>query len=285
MDLSTYDDLVHDVIQLYEGVDSTVEANNNPRASFVGCLLRQAGHDFMDYRPGHEHEGGSDGCMSFDDPDNKGIPSCVRKFGIHDLYGKWSNKVSLADFMVIIAEAAIGRSATDNYSRTYQKGNYFREGTYAKTLRDSFKFGRKTVEECSWNVGRMPNPEHSCEGKGPGKDGLRQIFLDNIYKADPNNGWMLLAAISGAHTIGSAKPENSGYNGFWSDSKNSGIFNNDYYKSLIFKGWGPERAVGGNAEKNQWKIVDKTRFAEHKEIMLTSDMCLAYKNNRKLLDC
>lgn len=252
MDKSIYEDIVHDTIMLYEGVDSTVAKNINPRANFVGCLLRQAGHDFMDYRPGNEHEGGSDGCINFKDEDNKGIPSCVRKFGINEMYKKWADKVSLADFMVIIAEAAIGRAATDNYHHDYQKDQYFREGTFATKLRDTFKFGRKTVEECSWNIGRMPNPEHSCEGKGPGKDGLRQIFVDNIYKSEPNEGWMLTAAISGAHTIGSAKPENSGYNGFWSDPENSGIFNNDYYKSALYKGWGPELAVGGNPGKNQW---------------------------------
>jgi len=43
----------------------------------VGCLLRQAGHDFMDYRPDDPNVGGSDGCIHFDDPDNKGIPECV----------------------------------------------------------------------------------------------------------------------------------------------------------------------------------------------------------------
>ena len=68
----------------------------------------------------------------------------------------------------------------------------------------------------------------------------------------------MTAAISGAHTIGSAKLENSGYNGFWSDAKSSGIFNNDYYMSAIAKGWGPERAVNGNPDKNQWKITEIT---------------------------
>ena len=60
----------------------------------------------------------------------------------------------------------------------------------------------------------------------------------------------MTAAISGAHTLGSAKPHNSGYDGFWSDAKNSGIFNNDYYKSMLIKGWAPTLAVGGNPDKN-----------------------------------
>jgi len=75
--------------------------------------------------------------------------------------------------MVIIAEALIGRAATDNYGVPYARDNYYRDGTFAKALRDAFKYGRQTQEECEWNVGRMPNPEHGCMGRGEGKDGLK----------------------------------------------------------------------------------------------------------------
>jgi hypothetical protein len=130
----------------------------------------------------------------------------------------------------------------------------------------------------------LPNPEHGCEGKGAGKDGLKQIFVDNIYKGH-EDAWTLTAAISGAHTVGSAKPENSGYDGFWSDELNSGIFNNDYYTSILFKGWGPELAMHGNSAKNQWKRVDLKRDQAHKELMLTSDICLAFVNRVPFVDC
>jgi len=49
----------------------------------------------------------------------------------------------------------------------------------------------------------MPNPEYSCEGKGPGKDGVKQIFVDNVFR-DYEFPWTLTTAISGAHTIGRA---------------------------------------------------------------------------------
>lgn len=86
----------------------------------------------------------------------------------------------------------------------------------------------------------------------------------------------MTAAISGAHTLGSASIENSGYNGFWSDINNSGIFNNDYYKAILFKGWGQELAVDGNRNKNQFKRIGRGSNGRHKEMMLTTDMCLAY---------
>merc|ERR1711939_288118 len=93
------------------------------------------------------------------------------------------------------------------------------------------------------------------------------------------------AAISGAHTLGSAKLHNSGYEGFWSDSKNNGIFNNNYYKSILAKGWGPDLKVNGNPEKNQWKRIDTVPEGEHREFMLDTDMCLAYDNNREHAKC
>ena len=84
----------------------------------------------------------------------------------------------------------------------------------------------------------MPNPMKSCPG-------LEEIFVNNIYK-NTEKPWDMTAAISRAHTIGSAKVENSGFSGFWSDPARSGVFNNDYYRSLVMKGWGPEIAVAGN---------------------------------------
>lgn len=102
----------------------------------------------------------------------------------------------------------------------------------------------------------MPNPEDSC-------DGLETIFVNNIYKAHATP-WKMVAAINGAHTLGSAKIGNSGYSGFWSETGSQGVFNNDYYKSLLLKGWGPETSVSGNSNKNQWKRTDDGASLTHK---------------------
>ena len=59
-----------------------------------------------------------------------------------------------------------------------------------------------------------------------------------------------MAAISGAHTVGKVSLENSGYEGFWSKAEEQGKFNNDYYKSVLQAGWGPDLSVNGNDEKN-----------------------------------
>lgn len=184
--------------------------------------------------------GGSDGCVNFKDPDNAGLAGCLDWTNINSIYGQWCSKISLADFMVVAGEAMAGSLAVD-----YNKEDPFKDGTLLSKFRDQFGFGRVTKETCPDNEGRMPNPEKGC-------DDLKSIFVQHIYKGKwgKRSAWNMLAALSGVHTIGKAKPENSGYDGGWSDAANQGIFNNDYYKSMLSKGWGPKRAVGGNADKN-----------------------------------
>lgn len=59
-------------------VDDTVEEGNNPRSNFAGCLIRMAGHDLMDFDASDlTNKGGSDGCIDFHDPDNKGLIECL----------------------------------------------------------------------------------------------------------------------------------------------------------------------------------------------------------------
>lgn len=83
------------------------------------------------------------------------------------------------------------------------------------------------------------------------------------------------AALSGVHTVGRASWQLSGFRGFWSDPENSRIFNNDYFVSMLAKGWMPEEVKGpdGLSVKHQWTRSDVSSF---KEMMLNSDLCLAY---------
>jgi len=38
--------------------------------------------------------------------------------------------------------------------------------------------------------------------------------------------------------------------------------------------------MGGNSEKNQWELVDEGANGTHKEMMLNTDLCLAYTFNQ-----
>jgi len=77
-----YEAVAESVNELYEDTDQ--------KADFAGCLVRLAGHDFMDFRYTYETKkdgkkrwapsaknGGSDGCINFADKDNKGLVECI----------------------------------------------------------------------------------------------------------------------------------------------------------------------------------------------------------------
>ena len=67
-------------------------------------------NSWIDFRSGVG--GGSDGCVDFSDGDNAGLDVCLYRgsFGvlIADAYASYCTTVSLADFLVISAEAVIG---------------------------------------------------------------------------------------------------------------------------------------------------------------------------------
>jgi len=235
---------------LYSAISLEVFAQYNGAAdqvAYAACIVRLAGHDFMDYRvdAAGVATGGSDGCVNFNDPDNAGLEACLLSTNIQTVYDNHCDAVSLADFVVIASEAAMSRTAS-----SFDANNAFANGTLESSFRNRFKSGRTTSESCDV-TGLLPSGEAGCTD-------LESIFINHIYNDGRrgNNGrWRFTAAISGAHTLGGAKPGNSGFDGIWSDTANQGIFNNDYYKSLILKGWAPQTI---DATHHQWKRVDSS---------------------------
>lgn len=63
-----YTAIAEDVIAVYDAKDDDSKKN------MAACILRLAGHDFMDYRYiDGVASGGSDGCVNFNDADNAGL--------------------------------------------------------------------------------------------------------------------------------------------------------------------------------------------------------------------
>jgi len=260
-----YDKVIRTVMQALEGLPDTCTPTNCPQADVSGCIVRMAGHDFMDYRP-DVGLGGSDACLDLKEPDNNGLARCVVNgdFGVsvYDMYKEFCDKISLADFIVMAAEGAM----------TFTRRIYLKEFPSRKEIsfKDKFLYGRTTAIECDFSTHILPNPEESCSD-------VQRVFLDNLGLT-----WTGAAALMGVHTLGRAKIQNSGYDGWWSDAENSRRFNNDYFVSLVTKGWMPERKLGGNKDKNQW-INSNFNYDEEvhgKQMMLDTDLCLLYSNSR-----
>jgi len=246
-----YDAVVQDVINLFESVGEECTITNCPKATFAGCVLRMAGHDLMDFDP-TTNKGGSDGCVNFEDPDNKGLEDCLHQedISLQDAYSKWCHQISLADFFVIAAEGLMSHTAD-----------------VAADFKSEFHFGRTTAETCSDNPA-LPNPEDSCAA-------VQTNFIDAL-------GLDVAGAVAlmGVHTLGRAEIKNSGYDGWWCAPQGQKRFNNDYYKSMLLKGWVPRRAVAGNPNKNQWARADigadGLSDLGASEMMLNTDLCLVF---------
>jgi hypothetical protein len=172
MDKDKYKQIVREVITRYESIDNTKEDNNNPRAKFAACIVRAVGHDFMDYRKDAEgnETGGADGCIVFADDDNIGLSACLQNMELAAIYEDHCTTVSIADFLIIAAEAMMGRTSED-----YDPNDMFFVGGLPHLFLEDFKYGRTTALTCDSVAGRMPNPEDGC-------DGLSNIFIDHIYK-------------------------------------------------------------------------------------------------------
>lgn len=256
---SDYDSIVETVQGLYSSWPSTCSATECPQADWAGCVLRMAGHDFMDYKDG---TGGADGCVDMTDPDNLGLAECLHEgeFGISiaDAYEHYCESASLADFLVIAAEAVM-MASRDHVT--------FEDSSRSSIdFKSQFRWGRTTATTCAFAHGRLPNPENSCSA-------VNETFVQSMGLT-----WAQAAALMGVHTLGRAQVANSGYNGWWSSALMSRKFNNDYFVSILAKGWGPEVAVSGNTGKNQWKRVDvgADEATLGKEMMLNTDLCLAF---------
>eukprot|EP00913_Durusdinium_trenchii_P001605 g1488.t1 len=84
-------------------------------------------------------QGGSDACTDMEDPENAGLPACLASgehgSSLQEVYQQFCTQVSLADFLVIAAEAVIASTRARA------------AGTASLDLRSIFRFGRRT-----WDV-------------------------------------------------------------------------------------------------------------------------------------
>mmetsp|Transcript_67294 Transcript_67294/g.146667 ORF Transcript_67294/g.146667 Transcript_67294/m.146667 type:complete len:575 (-) Transcript_67294:116-1840(-) len=275
MSKELYIEATRSVKRIIRKLDTACNSTHCERADFGGCLLRMAGHDFMDFDVA-TGKGGADACTDMGDPDNAGLPECLfkgefeSKVSLQDAYKLFCDKISLADFVVLAAEAVMAELALGETQDALRIG-----------FRRNFRFGRTTAfEGCEFAVGVLPNPADSCSA-------VEKVFVKAL-----NLTWDESAALMGVHTIGRAQVQFSGYEGWWSSPQNSATFNNNYFSSMYTKGWCEELNVNGCSDeneaagkcekKNQWQRCDILReeSGHMHEMMLNTDLCLAYSDQR-----
>jgi hypothetical protein len=102
----------------------------------------------------------------------------------------------------------------------------------------------------------MPNGCYGPQGSGS----LTDVFINDIYGnlKTAEEKWRMTAAISGAHTLGGFNTLNTGADGLWSDVLNQSQFNNNYFQSILFKGWKKDTITNPDLgiTRQQWKRAD-----------------------------
>jgi len=241
------------VIKHYNSLGKECTKDGCPRGDLAGCLVRLVGHDIMDFDPS-SGKGGADGCIDFEDHDNKGLQGCLLT-SVHErdssnvslelMWQDYCTEVSAADFFVIAAEALIEATLPEEF-----------RAEWGSQMEKQFRFGRETQFTCKPEA--LPNPAFSCHA-----------VEDNFIKKLGLN-WRESTALMGVHTLGRALPENSGFDGFWVNAIHARIFDNKYYQNMLGVGWGRKKSSAG---KWQWARADERKTDE---MMLNTDMCLAF---------
>jgi len=281
-----YDIAKNKIVAQWNAIEEKCAYGKCRRADFAGCILRMAGHDFMDYYDGGLMEGppgGSDGCIDLEDPDNKGLGDCLLdedpEFPEFSLVKAWRRKgggaiapcrfISFADWIVLAAEVVMELTRPQGGARLF---------TNPSNGNRIFWYGRETQETCPTSeINKMPNPELGCSEND-------RVFVKNMGLSPRET-----AAIMGVHSLGRCRYENSGFDGGWEASLDTKILDTTYYKSMISNGWiremTPEpfsktqwrRADGGaNSYKKGSGFTGPGYLNLWKEIMLDTDLCLAY---------
>eukprot|EP00039_Didymoeca_costata_P015855 m.274950 g.274950 ORF g.274950 m.274950 type:complete len:445 (+) comp16291_c0_seq4:191-1525(+) len=205
------------------------------RGDLIGGVVRLAFHDASGFnRNDASNPGGPDGCFDTNNPDNNGLDGIAGR--IEDIYTAFCSSVSKADFWALAAKVSVDIASSSN-------------------VKIPFRYGRTTRKNCidsSNGRSRLPGAEQ-------GLPEINRIMVSNW-------GMSLERAVAllGAHTLGRAERQFSGYQGPWVAQPD--VFNNNYYRDIIFRPW----VRRGTNTHTEW------RRGPRPELMLNADMELGY---------
>lgn len=236
---------------------------------WLGGLVRLIWHDAAEFDPDTPDNLRPDGCLDLRNPDHSGLEMVIRD--MDELWRPVCSQISRADFWVLAAKTGMeeANSYTDNEygcnvnaldrdikaksePRSLLRGI---EVLQAHVL--PFRYGRVDVPTCEVPSARMPNAE-----KSP-----RQVETYVMKKF--NISARLAVALLGAHTLGRADVNFSGYNSSWKERPD--MFTTAYFKNLAVSRWdrAAMRDPRTNAQIFQWN-------SEKAIMMLPTDMQLVY---------
>lgn len=225
-------------------------------ADLMGLLVRLEFHDAFTYDAA-AGDGGTDGCIDLQSPTNKGLEEAINllepiRLGSNasDIKTDRATILSRADFWALAANVMI-------------------EAAGGPPL--EYKMGRVDIDECEGHGVRQIEAESRSSVK------ISEIFVERL-RFSPRE----VVALNGAHVLGRATQKNSGYEGPWVGEPAK--FSNAYFSDLIEKQWVLTKSfVEPFGERTTWRRW--ILFGNQKEIMLPTDVDLAYETNYTGFNC
>ena len=162
----------------------------------------------------HDCVGGCNGCINFNNPDNAGLQPGVTFLNSTYYANGFNNIISLADFFALATTLSVKNAVEDsNLQRSGKATSPCPVPCFA------MKWGRKDAVDCSNDASELPSPTMT---------GTQMFtYFNNEFGFSKNQ----VVALMGAHNLGSAVVNNSGYDGKWIGKSNGGI--SEYFYTLM----------------------------------------------------
>jgi len=198
----------------------------------------------------HDCIGGCDGCLNLSNPENFGLDTPID--ALAPIVSKYSGVLTRADIWVLAGMVAA-------------------ESTQVRNPKASFEMQYASRPVCAED-----DPKGGPERHFPSSHSVTAELLDYFAETFPGFTTRDTVALIGAHTLGVATKENSGYDGPDGWVINKSRLDNEFYSVLISNGfvddiWRPEMQDNiGTIFPDQiiWRMGESVLF------MLNSDMAL-----------
>lgn len=249
------------LLALLNGEDGTSDGSGpwGDRSDLMGLLVRLPFHDAATYNVTEDGKssGGSDGCVDLASPENKGLQEAIDLlepirldawYLEYDGEGNLQNKtLSRADVWALAGNVMIEEA------------------------------GGPRLE---YKLGRTDAPlEGGCDGQGSrhiGSESTSSTEVEEAFVRRLNFTHREVVALIGAHVLGRANLNNSGYDGPW--VKRNDEFTNAYFVDLLHKPWIKQKEdVEPFGERTTWRRFADGRMFFEEEIMLQTDVDLAFQ--------
>jgi len=217
------------------------------RGSSLATAVRLSFHDCV---------GGCDGCLNVENEDNAGLADLVADLDTVYTDNGYNSVLSRADFWALAGIYAVEKTIELNNADCEEDECQVPDSGLV------FQWGRVDCDTAPYTDVDVGLPSATLD-----YDNVMSFFATE-FEFDANE----TVALMGAHTLGRASTDNSGFSGVWISNEAS-FFNNEYYKKLSDPDltWRHRDATKDTDTSHwQWNVPGEV-------FMLNTDVCL-YKD-------